>query len=313
MNSAFDRVLVTGATGQLGRALLAQLGPHRCIAASREVLPLHFPEALPHRLDYFRPRAIFNAGAYTAVDQAEQESESITVRAVNEESPAKLARWCAVNRVPLIHFSTDYVFDGSGDQPKGEIDPTGPLNRYGLSKLAGENEILSSGCRALIFRTSWVYDHRGKNFLKTMLRLGVEKDTLRVVDDQIGAPTFAPQLADAAIRGLENALIIEEKTGSFPSGVYHLCHRGATSWHGFAEAIFSRAKDRGVPLKVQHLEKITTEQYPTPARRPKNSRLDCSKAERTLGVRLPEWQVGLEECLDLWFAAHSTQQGDPLK
>lgn len=300
MNVAFDRVLITGVTGQVGRALLEQLGPHRCIAASREVLPLNFPETIPHRLDYFRPRAIFNAGAYTAVDQAESEHEAVTLRAVNEESPQKLAQWCFQNRVPLVHFSTDYVFDGSGDQPRTEEERTRPLNRYGASKLAGEQAILDSGCRALIFRTSWVYDHRGKNFLQTMLRLAAERETLRVVSDQIGAPTFAPQLAEAALLALENALQIEEKTGSFPTGVYHLCHRGETSWHGFAEAIFSGARSRGARLSIQKLERISTENYPTPAKRPQNSRLNCSKAEKTLGVRLPEWQVGLEECLDLW-------------
>lgn len=305
MNSAFDRVLVTGVTGQVGRALVEQLGVHRCVAASRAVLPLDFPETIPHRLDYFRPRAIINAGAYTAVDKAESPDEAIFVKAINEESPAGLAQWCARNRVPLVHFSTDYVFDGSGSAPRTEKSTTGPLNEYGRTKLAGEEAILASGCRALIFRTSWVYDHQGKNFFRTMLKLGAEREQLRVVGDQIGAPTFAPQLAHAAILALENALEIEEKTGQFPTGVYHLCHSGDTSWHGFAQEIFEGARERGVALRVGQVDCIETRDYPTPARRPLNSRLDCSKADQVLGVRLPDWHFGLEECLDLWLEHHS--------
>jgi len=300
VHSAFDRVLITGVTGQVGKALLEQLGVHRCIAASRAVLPLDFPETLNHRLDYFRPRAILNAGAYTAVDQAENPDEAIFVRAINEESPARLAQWCAKNQVPLIHFSTDYVFDGTGDDPRTEKAPTNPLNVYGQTKLAGEKAILESGCKALIFRTSWVYDHQGKNFFRTMLRLAAEREALNIVSDQTGAPTFAPQLAQATIDALENALDLEAKSGQFPTGIYHLTHRGEISWHGFAEAIFSGARARGAHLKVRDVNAIRSDAYPTPAKRPRNSRLDCSLAEQRLNVRLPDWKAGLEECLDLF-------------
>ncbi|MEN9724101.1 MAG: hypothetical protein RJB38_2087 [Pseudomonadota bacterium] len=300
MNAAFDRVLVTGVTGQVGRALVEQLGVHRCIAASRAVLPLDFPEALESRLDYFRPRAIINAGAYTAVDLAESPEEAIFVQAINEQSPERLARWCARNRVPLVHFSTDYVFDGSGTEARHEACPTAPLNEYGKSKLAGEQAILESGCFALIFRTSWVYDHQGKNFFRTMLRLGSEKEELKVVSDQIGAPTFAPQLAHAAISALERALEQQESSGQFPTGIYHLCHSGETSWWGFAQEIFEQAQRRAVELKVQRLLKVATTEYPSAARRPLNSRLDCQKVKEVLQISLPDWRVGLDECFDRW-------------
>lgn len=309
MNSAFDRILVTGVTGQVGQALVNQLGVHRCIAASRAVLPLDFPETLDHRLDYFRPRAVFNAAAYTAVDAAERPEEAIFVKAINEESPGRIARWCARNRVPLVHFSTDYVFDGAGHAPRSELDPTNPLNEYGRSKLAGEDAILESGCAALILRTSWVYDHQGNNFFQTMLRLGGERERLKVVSDQVGAPTYAPQLAEAAITALEQALGTQENTGSFPTGIFHLCHSGETSWHGFAEAIFQGVRDRGRSLAVRVVEPIPTSSYPTPARRPLNSRLDCGKARERLQASLPDWRIGLEECLDLWSELQGGQKG----
>jgi dTDP-4-dehydrorhamnose reductase len=296
-----ERMLVTGVTGQLGRAVLALQGAHRCIAASRAVLPLDFPEALPARLDYLKPQVILNCGAYTAVDAAEKPEEEIFVRAVNAESPAKLAQWCAAHGVPLVHFSTDYVFDGSGSQARDESSVTGPLNTYGRTKLEGEKAILASGARALIFRTSWVYDAGGKNFLNTMLRLGAEREQLKVVADQMGAPTYAPHLALAAIEALEKALEIETRSGQFPTGIYHLCGGGETSWHAFASRIFEGARARGAKLSVREVSAITSAEYPTPARRPLNSRLNCSRAFEMLGVSLPSWQTGLDECLDLKF------------
>ncbi|NDD91165.1 dTDP-4-dehydrorhamnose reductase [bacterium] len=300
-DKVFDRILVTGATGQLGKAMVTLLGAHRCIAASRSVLPLDFPEALRTRLDYFKPTAIINCGAYTQVDRAELPEEKIFVQAVNEESPRVLAQWCAKQNVPLVHFSTDYVFDGSGHHARGESEPTAPLNTYGETKLAGEQAVLTANAASLIFRTSWVYDANGKNFLNTMLRLGAEKEELRVVADQIGAPTYAPHLAVAALEALERALELNKKYGRFPSGVYHLCAQGETSWHGFAEKIFQGALRRGATLRVQKNIAIPSSEYPTPARRPLNSRLDCSRAKEILGACIPLWENGLDECLDLKF------------
>jgi dTDP-4-dehydrorhamnose reductase len=298
-----ERLLVTGVTGQLGKAVVALHGAHRTIAASRAVLPLDFPEALAHRLDYLRPEAILNCGAYTQVDAAEKPEEEIFVRAINSESPAQIAKWCAARSVPMVHFSTDYVFDGSGTEPRDESAPTAPLNVYGKSKLEGERAVLESGAKALIFRTSWVYDANGKNFLNTMLRLGAERSELSVVCDQVGAPTYAPHLALAALEALERALQIESRTGRFPTGVYHLCGSGETSWHGFASKIFEGARARGATLALseiaQNLKPIATSQDPTPARRPLNSRLNTSRALEVLGVSLPHWENGLEECLDL--------------
>lgn len=306
--AAMDRVLVTGVTGQLGRAVVQLLGAHRCIAASRSVLPLDFPEVLATRLDYLRPTAIINCAAYTQVDQAEDASEAVFVRAINEESPRELARWCAARGVPFVHFSTDYVFDGSGEIARAEDAPVAPLNVYGRTKLDGERAVSEAGGRSLIFRTSWVYDAQGKNFLNTMLRLGAEREQLKVVADQVGAPTYAPHLAMAAVDALESAVEIESGgsgDANFPTGIYHLCGGGETSWHGFASRIFEGARARGAKLSVREVAPIASSEYPTPAARPLNSRLDCSRARAVLGVSLPHWEHGLDECLDLKFQSHT--------
>jgi dTDP-4-dehydrorhamnose reductase len=297
---AFDRVLITGATGQVGSALLSCFGAHRCIAPPIEAFPLHFPEVLEKRLDYFKPTAIFNAAAFTQVDLAESPDQEPIVEAVNHESPARIARWCNRNGVPLVHFSTDYVYSGQGTHARREDEPTGPLNTYGRTKLAGDAAILSNGAKALILRTSWVYDSAGTNFFRTMLRLGKEKKELRIVSDQVGAPTYAPHLAHAAIDALEAALGLEQKVNSFATGIYHLVNSGETSWHGFAQAIFEGARAMGALLAVENVLPIETASYPTAAARPLNSRLDTSKIRETLGVKMPSWQTGLEECLPLW-------------
>jgi dTDP-4-dehydrorhamnose reductase len=306
MPAALDRVLVTGVTGQLGRAVVELLGAHRCIAASRSVLPLDFPEVLATRLDYLRPTAIINCAAYTQVDKAEDPAEALFVRATNEESPRALAHWCAARGVPFVHFSTDYVFDGSGSSARDEDADVAPLNVYGRTKLEGERAVTEAGGRFLTLRTSWVYDSHGDNFFGTMLRLGAEREQLKVVADQVGAPTYAPHLAMAAIDALERAVEIEAGGAKFPSGVYHLCGGGETSWHGFASKIFEGARTRGAKLSVREVLPIASSEYPTPARRPLNSRLDCSRAHRVLGVKLPQWEHGLDECLDLKFNAHSS-------
>ncbi len=290
-------VLVTGVSGQVGGALLNLLG-EQAVAAPRAKFDLAKPETLTARLDKIDPAVVINAAAYTAVDQAESDAE--TAFTVNAASPGVIAQWCAARDIPFVHFSTDYVFAGDGTRPWQETDAVAPLNVYGASKLRGEQAIAQAGGRWLIFRTSWVYDAHGKNFFTTMLRLGRERESLRVVNDQHGAPTYAPHLAEASLSALENAL----PQPNFPSGIYHLAHAGATTWDEFAQSIFQAARELGVQLSVKNVEGIATKDYPTPARRPANSRLATDKAQDKLKVSLPPWQAGLGECLAQWAKEH---------
>ena len=289
-------VLVTGVSGQVGSALMNLLEGN-AIAAPRAAFDLAKPETLIARLDEIEPAVVINAAAYTAVDQAESDAE--TAFAVNAASPGLMAQWCAARDVPFVHFSTDYVFAGDGERPWEETDAVAPLNVYGASKLRGEQLVEAHGGRWLIFRTSWVYDAHGKNFFTTMMKLGRERETLRVVNDQYGAPTYAPQLAEASLSALENAL----RQPNFPSGIYHLAQRGETTWHEFAHTIFEMARAQGVSLAVNNVEGIATKQYPTPAQRPANSRLATAKAKNILNVSLPPWQEGLRACLEQWAAS----------
>jgi dTDP-4-dehydrorhamnose reductase len=198
--------------------------------------------------------------------------------------------------VPFVHYSTDYVYPGSGHLPWREDDVTEPLNAYGRSKLHGDHLVEASGARHLILRTCWVYDGIGRNFFTTMMRLCRERDTLRVVADQIGAPTYAPDAAAATLTVLARAVAAD----SFPSGVYHLANGGYVSWHGFARAIVDEAARAGVSVKAREIEPITTAEFPTPARRPLNSRLDSTRLEQVFGERLPQWQSGLSACVNEW-------------
>jgi dTDP-4-dehydrorhamnose reductase len=283
-------IMVLGAGGQVGRALVEALGP-RAIALGRSDADYSRPTTLPAVLDRFKPAAVINAAAYTQVDRAESEYDEAL--RVNGEAPGILAGWCAAHDVPLVHYSTDYVFPGTGFRPWTETDAVGPLNAYGRTKLEGERRVAAAGGQWLIFRTSWVYDAIGRNFFTTMLRLGQERETLSVVADQHGAPTYAPHLAEATLRALERAMAQAE----FPSGIYHLCHGGETTWHGFSEAIFAGARYRAHNLRVESVRPIASSEYPTPAKRPLNSRLDTSRALATFGVQLPHWLVGLDACL----------------
>lgn len=293
-------IVVIGSTGQLGQSLLRLLDQQgtETLAFDRKALDLSAaPDSLGPALRTIfarlpaRPTAVFLTAAYTQVDRAESERD-LAFR-INAEAPGAIARFCREAGLPLVHFSTDYVFSGEGDQPWQETSPVAPLNAYGASKLAGEKAIQAAGGSYLIFRTSWVYAPFGKNFLKTMLKLGSERETLSVVSDQVGAPTYAPHLADGALSGLDWALSFE----LFPSGIYHLCNQGWTSWHGFAVAIFEAARKRGWNLKVREVKAIPSSEYPTPAARPGNSRLSLDQTTRILGVTLPSWQAGLTECL----------------
>jgi dTDP-4-dehydrorhamnose reductase len=282
------KILLTGAAGQLGRELKRSLDClGEVIACDHRQLDLANATALREAVRRMAPSAIVNAAAYTAVDRAE--SEPMLAQAVNAEAPGVLAEEAKRLGALLIHYSTDYVFDGNKSSPYTEADSTAPLSVYGRSKRDGEHAILSSGARHLILRTSWVYGLHGANFMKTMLRLGRERDELRVVDDQVGAPTWTRHLADIS------AQILGKK--ECREGLYHLTAAGETSWHGYAEAIFEEALQQGLIAKKPTVHRIPSADYPLPAQRPQNSRLDCSRFTADFAMTLPDWRVGLADCL----------------
>lgn len=296
------KILLLGAAGQVGFEL------HRVLGVLGEVIPatragvlpgagmaraadLADPAALSGVLDDISPDLIVNAAAYTAVDRAE--SEPALAQAINADAPAVLAQWCAAHAAKLVHYSTDYVFDGQGTRPRREDDATAPLGVYGQSKRDGEMAIQSSGCDHLILRTAWVYAARGHNFLRTMLRLAGERDHLRVVADQIGSPTPARWIA-----AVTAALLARWQAGAaWPSGIVHLTASGETSWHGFAEAIFAAAVSNGLLERAPTVEPIPTSAYPTPARRPAYSCLDTSALQQRFGVSLPDWREGVTQTM----------------
>jgi dTDP-4-dehydrorhamnose reductase len=293
------KILLLGANGQVGvesRRALAPLGDIVCGTRSGqredgtvcEVADFDVPDALPALVERIAPDVVVNAAAYTAVDKAEDDVEA-AFRA-NAQAPGKLAQACAKRGIPLVHYSTDYVFDGSGARPYREDDATAPLGVYGASKLAGEEAVRAAGGRHLIFRTAWVYASHGRNFLRTMLRFGAERDELRVVADQVGTPTPAALIADATARVLAQA--------PQRSGTWHLTAAGQTSWHGFAEAIFDAAVQRGLLERAPRVVAIPTSDYPTRAKRPAYSRLDTARLQRDFGIGLPDWRQGLERVLD---------------
>ncbi len=297
-------ILILGRDGQVGGALVRLLGS-RAIAPGRgeaDFLKHDFIKQLEQWLAGRPVSVVINAAAYTAVDKAESEGREEAFR-INSEAVGELAAWCCERQLPLVHYSTDYVFDGSGDRPWREQDTPHPVNAYGESKLAGEHALRGAGCDYLLLRTSWIYDAYGKNFFNTMLRLMGEKERLAVVSDQIGAPTYAPHLARATLSALNRAAAGD----AFPSGTYHLCSGGETSWHDFASAIFALARAHGCALKCQRVDPIPTSDYPTPARRPLNSQLDCTQARQVLGVALPHWEEGLKECFKEKYAGSGLQ------
>jgi dTDP-4-dehydrorhamnose reductase len=285
-----ERVVVLGASGQLGRALTKALGSTAAPLTRADLDLTNMPGAAL-KLEKLRPAVLINAAAYTNVDQAESETE--VAFQINGDAPGFLARWCRQRQVPFLHFSTDYVFSGVGDRPWTEYDPVSPLNAYGRSKLEGERQVMAAGGQWLILRTSWVYDDRGRNFLTTMLRLGAERNALAVVNDQWGAPTYAAHLAKAALA----ALRVATAQVSFPAGIYHMCNAGQTTWYEFASAIFDRARSEGRSLKLQTLTPVSSSEYPTPASRPNNSRLNTDRLRMTMGISMEPWQAGLLECM----------------
>lgn len=293
--SKATRVLITGAQGQVGRALMAAFaGSTELIGCDRRTLDLSNPDAIRSRIRETAPDLIINAGAYTAVDKAESESD--VAMAINGRAPGVLAEESRRRGALLIHYSTDYVFDGSKNGPWIEDDPTNPLSVYGATKLAGEAAIQKIGGRFLIFRTSWVYAPEGKNFVHTMLRLGRERDTLNIVDDQIGAPTTAAELARATHKIVSGiAWKRFESDGDWP-GVYHMTSPGSVSWCGFARQIFERGSGL-LDGRTPKVNPIATTDYPTPAKRPHNSVLSNEKLHRRFDVRLAPWESGLDEVL----------------
>ena len=291
------RILVTGVTGQVGGALVARLPPSATVlAADRGVLDLARPQAIGQTLDRLMPDIIFNPAAYTAVDKAEDEPE--LARRINAEAPGAMARWAQARDVPLIHFSTDYVFDGSGERAWREDDAPGPLSVYGATKLAGETAIRDAGGAYLIVRTSWVYAAEGKNFLRTIARLARERAELRIVADQTGAPTSAALIGDVVAGMLSEGLETLRELCAGAGGLVHLAASGETSWFGFVEAIVDGLKARDVALSVERIVPIATDDYPTKAQRPQNSRLDCGRLQQVFGVTPPAWQIALAPELD---------------
>ena len=291
------RILVTGVTGQVGKALTKRLhGLGDVVPADRSVLNLAAPGTLAKALDRLSPDLIVNPAAYTAVDRAEDERELAFI--VNGEAPGVIARWASRPQVPLVHFSTDYVFDGEGETPWREDSPTAPLSAYGASKLAGEEAIRAANGPHLIVRTSWVYAAQGANFLRTIARLARERTELKVVADQIGAPTSARVIADAV------AGVLAADSANLPQrfaragGIVNIAASGEASWHGFAVRIVDGLRARGIKLAVQSIAPLRTEEYPTKAKRPHNSRFDLTRLREVFGISTPSWGEALEAELD---------------
>lgn len=300
----FKKVLLTGVNGQVGHALKQNLVDDKKIelfALSREQLDISNQDDIRRVIREIKPDLIINPAAYTAVDKAESEPE--VAFAINAQAPRVLAEEAAKLNALLVHYSTDYVFDGNKTNPYVEADATNPLSIYGKSKLAGEQAIRDVGVAHLIFRTSWVYGAYGKNFLKTILRLANERDSLKIVGDQFGAPTSSLTIAHATINILNQ---IDSQNMVNQLGVYHMTNTGRTSWHGFAAEIVAQyaqlplKNDRSIlKVKVADITAITTAEYPTPAIRPLNSSLDLTKLSKTFNIRLPTWQQALTNVLNV--------------
>jgi dTDP-4-dehydrorhamnose reductase len=288
------RILVTGAGGQVGGALKRTLAPlGEVVVPGRAELDLAAADSILRMVREVRPRWVVNAGAYTAVDKAESEPE--LARAINAVAPGVFGEEGKKIGAAVVHFSTDYVFAGTKSAPYVETDATGPLNVYGRTKLEGEQALEKSGAAHLIFRTSWVYSATGKNFLRSILRMAREREVLRIVADQHGAPTWSEELARmtarviARVEGRAAGGALEVATTPL-NGIYHVTGAGETTWFGFARAIVEEAQRLEPEAKLAKVEAITTAEYPTPAARPRNSRLDCTKLEQVFGWRMPEWR-----------------------
>ena len=290
------KILLLGKNGQVGWQLQRALAPlGEIVALERKDAggDLADPQGLAAAVRAAKPQVIVNAAAYTAVDKAESEPQ--LARLINTEAPAALAREAAASGALLVHYSTDYVFDGSGSAPWQESDSTGPLNVYGATKLAGEQAIAASGCAHLTFRTSWVYAAHGDNFIKTMLRLAATRERLTVIDDQKGAPTGAELIADVTAHAISQTLQQPAK-----AGLYHLTAAGEASWFDYAQyvlALARQARPQGVKTAAGGVQPIASSQYPAAARRPLNSRLDTRRLQAAFGLQMPPWQQGVTRVL----------------
>jgi dTDP-4-dehydrorhamnose reductase len=286
------KILITGKNGQLGYELVDAFSPkHEVIALDRSELDLSQPDQIVDKVRAIKPDLILNAAAYTAVDLAEKEA-GLAV-AINSIAPGILAEEANRLGVPLVHYSTDYVFDGSAAAPYQETDAVAPLGIYGKSKLAGEIAVASTAKRHLIMRVSWLYGNRRQNFMLTMLRLMRERENLSVVSDQMGSPTWVRLVANTTEHALN--LSSSKPTLKIKDGLYHVAASGVTSWHGFASAILANTND--TDRRVQNIRAIATSEYPTPAKRPAYSVLDCTKIEAALGFKMPTWDSQLRDCI----------------
>jgi len=285
------KVLITGCKGQVGQELVFLAAEYGCeaIGLGRESFDITNQSVVETVIQQYQPSAVINAAAYTAVDKAENDVEAAF--AVNATGVRYLAQACADMDIPLVHISTDYVFDGTKVEAYNEDDTVNPLSVYGKSKLAGEESVRRVCKKYYILRTSWVFSKHGNNFVKTMMRLGKERDVLSVVSDQKGKPTSAQEMAEI----IYTMLMSNKKAW----GLYHLAQPDVTTWYEFADAIFSEARNKGVELKLKTLNKITTRGYPTPAKRPENSELDCTKLEDTFAIKIKPWDTAVRSALDL--------------
>lgn len=293
-----NRILLLGADGQVGWELQRSLAPlGELTVCTRKHADFTRPEALGLLIEEICPSIIVNAAAYTAVDKAE--TDEATAQLVNADAVGVLAEAAAEAGAWLVHYSTDYVFDGASCTPYREDDATNPLSAYGRTKLEGERRIKDSGCKHLIFRTSWVYAARGNNFAKTMLKLAKERDELQVVADQVGAPTSAELIADVTSLVLAK-IDVDSALAVKASGIYHLVASGQTTWHSYAQRVVQYAASQGIALKVtpDRIKAITTAEYPVPAKRPVSSRLSTEKIRRTFSIHLPEWQFHIDRMLN---------------
>lgn len=289
------KILLLGKNGQVGWELQRSLAPlGTLVALDRHDAggDLSQPQAVAERIMQERPQVIVNAAAYTAVDKAE--SDTALCRTINTTAVQAMAQAAASVGALLVHYSTDYVFNGAGQKPWLETDPTGPLNVYGQTKLEGEQAIAASGCQHLTLRTSWVYGSRGGNFAKTMLRLAQEREQLQVINDQHGAPTGADLIADVSAHAIRATL-----ADPALAGLYHLVAAGETTWHGYASYCIEQAREAGVAIKVPAnlVRAVPTSAFPTPAQRPHNSRLSTAKLQQQFGLQLPHWQQGVQRLL----------------
>jgi len=287
------KLLVTGTKGQVARSLIEAASQRHIdlVALGRPELDLTDPVSIKRELEKAAPDFVINAAAYTAVDKAEKESEE--AMAVNGFGAGALAAVCKEHSIPLIHLSTDYVFDGTKPEPYKETDIASPLGIYGHSKLEGEKAVIATNPQHIILRTAWVYSPFGNNFVKTMIKLAETRDELNIVGDQHGCPSYAPHIATGILDIIEH--LHNGNISKAPWGIYNMAGSGETTWNGFAQEIFDESEKHGGPRAQVH--SITTAEYPTPAKRPANSRLDCSKLTETFNITMPDWRQGTADCV----------------